>query len=158
MLDLDEDGYPEPYIVTVHKDSLKVLRISRRFEEEKIEYTEKGEVARIVPEHYFTKYPFIPSIDGSFYDMGFGLLLNPLNESINTTINQMLDAGTLQNTGGGFVGSGLRLKSGAMRFRIGEWKVVDSPGGNVAGNVVPLDHKGPSSVLFNLPLTDPEAG
>ncbi|GAG35291.1 unnamed protein product, partial [marine sediment metagenome] len=35
-LDLDEDGYKEPYVVTVHKDTATVVRITARYDEDAI--------------------------------------------------------------------------------------------------------------------------
>ena len=55
---------------------------------------------------YFTKYGFIPAPDGSFYDIGFGFLLDNISAVIDTIINQLLDAGTLSNMQGGFLGGG----------------------------------------------------
>lgn len=151
LLDLDDDDYDEPYVVTIHRDSAKVVRIVPRFDAESIRMNARGEVAKIEPIHYYTKYTFIPSPDGSFHDVGFGALLGPINESLNATINQMLDAGTLQNTGGGFIGTSLRLRGGNLAFRPGEYKRVEvMSGAKVADNVVPLQHPGPSAVLFNL--------
>ena len=149
-LDLDEDGYPEPYIVTVHEERAEVVRITLRCEAQDVELGDDGRIARITPTRYFTKYGFIPSPDGGFYDVGFGTLLNPLNAAINSTLNQLLDAGHLQNTGGGFIGSGLKLKGGTMRFKPGEYKVVQATGANIRDNVLPLPFPGPSLVLFQL--------
>ena len=87
-LDLDDDGYSEPYIVTVEYNSKKVLRIVPRFDESKIMVDEKGKVVSIEAKQYYTKYGFIPNPDGGFYDIGFGRLLGPLNNSANTIINQ----------------------------------------------------------------------
>lgn len=149
-LDLDKDNFPEPYIVTLHKETGKVCRIIARFDEEGIEVNNDGEVQRIVPVRYYTKFGFIPNPEGGFYDIGFGWLLHPLNEAINGTINQMLDAGHRQVTGGGFIGSGLRIKGGATRFRPGEYKQVHVTGSNVRENVVDLNFPGPSQTMFNL--------
>jgi len=118
-IDLDDDGYKEPYIVTV-VDGL-IARIVANFDETTV--TTKGETIVCIEKiEYFTKYGFIPNPDGSFYDVGFGLLLGPINESINTTINQLTDAGTISNRQGGFLGRGIRLKSGETTFKPGEWK------------------------------------
>lgn len=158
-MDLDEDGYEEPYIVTIHKDSSKVVRVVARFEPDGILVNQEGEIAKIDPVHYYTKYSFLPSPDGSFYDVGFGTLLSPINESINATINQMHDAGTLQNVGGGFINAGLKLKGGALRFKPGEYKMVTAPqGSSMRDSVFNLQHPGPSVVLFNLLGTMIEAG
>lgn len=148
--DLDNDGYPEPYVVTIHKETTKVVRIVAGFDLEDIELTTDNKVAKVTSTEYFTKYGFIPSPDGGFYDIGFGILLGPIGESINTALNQMLDAGHLQNVGGGFIGKGLKLKSGPIRFKAGEYMRIDSPGLSIRENIVPLTLPGPSPVLFQL--------
>lgn len=150
LLDLDGDGYDEPYIVTVHKETEQVVRIAPRFRPEAIEVNRSGEVMRIEPERYYTKYGFIPDPEGGFYELGLGILLNPLNESINTVINQLLDAGHLANMPAGFIGRGLRLKSGETRFRPGEFKTVNTPGGTIRENIVTMDFKGPNPAMFEL--------
>ncbi len=150
LCDLDGDGYPEPYIVTVHKDTHKVVRIVARFEEEGIYLNDKNQVAKIEAIQYFTRYIFLPAPDGGFYGLGFGGLLKPLNDAINTVINQMLDAGHLQNTGGGFIGYGLKIRGGEVRFEPGEFKRVRLVTGTIRDNVYPLDFRGPSATLFQL--------
>jgi chaperonin GroES len=75
-LDLDGDGYREPCIVTVHRDSQKVVRIMPRYDEDGIKDIE-GQVVRIEPIHYFTRFLFMPSPDGGVYGQGFGTLLGP---------------------------------------------------------------------------------
>jgi chaperonin GroES len=149
--DLDDDGYREPYIVTVHKESNQVVRIVVRYEESGVHFRESDhKVARIDPVHYYTKYDFLPNPDGGIYGIGFGQLLRPINEAVNTTLNQMIDAGTLQNTGGGFIGKGLSMNAGAIRFSLGEYKVVNVAGGTVRENIIPMVWPGPSTVLFEL--------
>jgi chaperonin GroES len=148
--DCDEDGYKEPYIVTVKKDTGEVARIVARFDEDGILLNGTGEVAKIKPVEYWTKFPFMPNPDGGSYDVGLGLLLNPINETVNTVLNQMLDAGTLANTGGGFLGSGLKMKGGPARFAPGEFKLLDSTGGKIADNIYQMKFPGPSGVLFEL--------
>jgi chaperonin GroES len=163
-LDLDDDGYPEPYIVTTTKDG-QVARIVPCFGQDDVKVSIGGKIVKLSeaqgaePEkivcidrrQYFTKYAFIPAPDGSFYDIGFGWLLEDISEPINTAINQMLDAATLQNAGGGFLGSGINVRGGSMPFRIGEWKRVEVVNNApLRDNVFRLDHPGPSAVLFSL--------
>lgn len=149
-LDLDEDGYKEPYIVTIHKETRFVVRIVARYEADGIKLNRKSEIAKIEPTHYYTLYGFIPNPESAVYPLGFGQLLRPINEGINTTLNQLIDAGTLQNTGGGFIGKGLSMNAGAIRFQLGEYKTVNVTGSTLRDNIVPLDFKGPSPVLFEL--------
>lgn len=195
-LDLDNDGYKEPYVVTVDKESGKVARIVDRFDEIVTEQSlkieelqkriralaeglsseggdlgqiraaeqtilqwqaqieelssQKPKVLRIKPIEYYTKYSFIPSPDGGFYDLGFGALLGPINNSVNTLLNQLIDAGTLQNGSMGFIGKGARIKGGKVRFSPFEWKRVDVAGSTLKDSLVPLPVNQPSPVLFNL--------
>jgi chaperonin GroES len=148
-LDLDDDGYKEPYIVSLRRDTGKIYRIVARYFKEGIEYRD-GKIVRINPEQYFTKYGFIPSPDGGFYDLGFGTLLGPLNDSINTIVNQLIDAGTMSNTGGGFLGRGVKIKGGDYTFKPMEWKRVDSTGDDLRANIFPLPVREPSEVLYKL--------
>jgi chaperonin GroES len=150
-LDLDEDGYGEPYCVTVHKDTGKVVRIYARYDATGVHVDNKThKVARIEQVDYYTKYSFIPSPDGGFYDVGFGSLLWDINETINSTMNRLLDAGTLANTGGGLIGKGMKIKGGPLRFTPGEWKQVDNGGTSIAENMYTLPVPQPSPVLFEL--------
>jgi chaperonin GroES len=147
--DLDGDGYPEPYAVTVHYQTQRVCRIVARYTPDDI--TEAGgQVLKIEPTEYFTKYGFFPNPDGSAHDIGFGSLVGPINHAINTTLNQTLDAGKLANTQGGFIGKGMRMKGGSFRLKPGEYKPVDTSGAKIKENIVPLNFPGPSPVLFQL--------
>ena len=149
-LDLDEDGYAEPYVVTVEAESNKVLRIVPRFSEADVLMDDKQNVVSIEAIQYYTKYGFIPNPDGGFYDIGFGRLLGPLNNSANTIINQLVDAGSLSNLQAGFIGKGLRIKMGETRFQPGEWKAVNAVGDDLKKQIFPLPVREPSQVLFNL--------
>lgn len=148
--DLDNDGYEEPYIITFHRQSGKILRIAARYDEKSLHFNEKGDLIKINPICYYTKFDFIPAPDGSFYGVGFGTLLGPINESVNTLINQLIDAGTLTNLQSGFIGKGLRLRMGETRFQPGEWKAVNATGDDLKKQIVPLPAKEPSNVLFQL--------
>lgn len=148
--DLDKDGYKEPYIVTVKKDTAKVVRIIPRFDVDGILLNAKREISKIKAVEYWTKFGFMPNPDGGSYDVGLGLLLNPINETVNTVLNQLLDAGTLANTGGGFIGNGLKMKGGPARFIPGQFNPVDNSGGDIAKNIYHMQFTGPNPVLFNL--------
>jgi chaperonin GroES len=148
-LDLDKDGYREPYIVTVHKDSGEVVRIVANYGLDDI-VMGATKVTRIKRRDYFVKYGFIPDPKGGFYDIGFGQLLRSIGAAIDTTINQMLDAGHLQNAGGGFIGSGVRLKKGFITAEIGRYMTVEASGSAIRDAIVPHNFPGPSAVLFNL--------
>ena len=111
---------------------------------------EKPKVLSITAVEHYTKYGFIPSTDGGFYDIGFGLLLGDLSESVNTLINQLIDAGSRANSSSGFLGKGARIKGGRLTFAIGEWKRVPVAGSTLRDSIVPLPASEPSDVLLKL--------
>ncbi len=149
--DLDDDGYQEPYIVTVHEATQKLVRISARYEISGIVQNDEGDIVRIIPIHYFTRFLFMPSPDGGFYGMGFGSLLHSINSSANTILNQLIDSGTISNRQSGFIGRGIRLGRGvSLKFKAGEWKPVQTTGDDLRKNIVPLPTHEPSTVLFQL--------
>lgn len=193
FLDLDGDGYKEPYIVTVHVKSEQVVRIVAGFfagdivirsgrmtatvkdalnqalaagagaetQEEaaaiaqlaSAEIISSAEIVKVPRNSLFTKYGFIPSPDGSFYDIGFGKLIGPLSDSIDTNINQLLDAGTLANMQAGFIQDGVSIdgRRGALKFDRGEFKRVKLPAGVTMNNAIfQIKFPEPSPVLFQL--------
>ena len=150
-LDLDNDGYAEPYIITIEENSRAVLRIVTGFDREAdIERTRDGGIISIRRMEYFTKFTFIPSPDGGIYDVGFGVLLGPLNEATNSLINLLVDAGVMSVTGGGFLGKGAKIRGGNYTFTPLEWKRMDSTGDDLRKSIVPLEVREPNAVLFQL--------
>ena len=149
--DLNDDGHDEPYVITVDWETKKVLRIAARYTLNDITQNEKGKIAAIKPKEYFTQFNFIPNPDGGIYGVGFGLLLGSINESANTVLNQLIDAGSLSNLQSGFLSKGLRLgKAGDYKFTPGEWKWVNTSYDDIKKGVFPLPVREPSNVLFQL--------
>jgi len=170
LIDLDEDGYKEPYIATIHKDTSTLLRLVPNYDTDTIhvkvgdelvslyQLETKGEtdftnykLAKIKPIEYFTKFSFFPSPDGGIYDFGFGQILFPLIEAINTEINQMVDAGTKQNYGGGFITKNFLGKRGDNTFKLGEFKEVENMTAQaLRDSIYEFQNQGPSAVSMNL--------
>jgi len=152
FLDLDDDGYAEPYIITVHAKTQKVLRIVARFNEDSFVFANnKKDFVKINPILYFTDYHFIPAPDGTFHSLGYGQILYPINDVINSTLNQLLDAGTLANRGGGFISKSLRIRKENIKFKLGEYIQLNVPTGmTLAQNIYPMPVREPSQTLFNL--------
>ena len=149
-LDCDGDGYAEPYTVTFEEGSKYPLRIVSRFEENQVERKSSGSIRKIKATEYFTKYSFIPSPDGGIYDLGFGAFLGPINEAVSTAINQLLDSGTFQNSIGGFLGRGAKIRGGIYSMAPWEWKRVDSTGDDLRKNLVPFPDRQPLTVTLQL--------
>lgn len=148
LLDLDGDGYKEPYIVITAND--KLLRISKRFYEDDVLYNDSDEIINIESFEMFTQREFIPNPKGTFYNIGFGHILYKINKTVNTTNNQLIEAGINANMTRGFISSDLRIRGGDMALKQQEWINVRASGVSIRDNIVPLVSKEPSIVLFNL--------
>lgn len=152
--DMDGDGYKEPYIVTITNTG-QVVRISARFDSKGIKRAEDGTIVKIKPVQYFTQFTFLYSPDGSFYRRGFGSLVGSTNDTINSVINMLLDSGTQNNAGGGFLSSGIQFGRGkdggpVVFTKINQWIPVNFQGDDLRKAVLPLPTKEPSAVLFQL--------
>lgn len=152
FLDLDEDRYEEPYIITILQDSGKVLRIAPRFESEDIEYNKSKEVKRIKACQYFRDFHFLKSPKGTFRSVGFGILLLHLNETVNSLLNMLVDAGQLANMQGGYVDSEFKcVESGESLHDPGQFKKMKVPSEKkLQDGVFPIIFKEPSQVLHAL--------
>lgn len=155
--DLDGDGYDEPYIAVIHKESEVLLSLKAGFWPSSVKRGEPseehpyGRVLRIRRHVEFVKYEFLPDPDGNFYAIGFGQLLLEHSDMVNSMFNQLLDAATDQNAGGGFVArNGAALGGGTMEFDIGEWKNVNIDSDDIRKAFFSRPTSQPSPVLFNL--------
>lgn len=148
--DIDGDGYKEPYIVTVERGSRKVVRVSARYDTKGVVRKPDDTIAKIYPTEYFTQYGFLPNPESKIYYQGFGALLGPINAASNTILNLLIDAGHISTLQSGFLGKGIRLKGGKLRFKPGEWKTINTTGDDIRKNVFALPVREPSSVLFQL--------
>ena len=172
--DLDKDGYEEPYTFVVHLSSGTVVRMTPRFEPQDVlikdeankraaklsdlmgsngnlpETSGEREVIRITPDNNITKYGFLRDPQGGFLDVGYSHLLGSLTAAINTTTNQLIDAGTLANVQGGWLARGFRRKMGNTRFKPGEWKQTGLTAQDMQNGIMPLPVKEASPTLFNM--------
>lgn len=155
-LDLDEDGYAEPYILNIHLDTQRVVRIKPRFDEGDIEFNQSRQVQRIEARQHYTKFTFLHAPDGGIYDWGFGSLLQPINETVNSTINELLDSGTINNNISGFISKNIALgrskTGGLVEIPLRGFLEVNYAGDDLRKNIVLTNEftKEPSAVLFNL--------
>ncbi|MHB8287590.1 MAG: hypothetical protein ACYDD1_23335 [Caulobacteraceae bacterium] len=156
MHDLDGDGMSEPYIVTVDVESQTVMRVEAAFDTKDVQLSDDEEPIATRIERWcpFVPFTFMPDMNGRIYAIGFGKLMADLSAVTDTTINQLMDAGADQVEGGGFIGSGLRLQgagqSSTLRWRRGEYKVVNSAGGPLRESIWERPLPGPSAVLRDL--------
>ena len=154
--DLDEDGYAEPYIAVIHKESEKVLSLKPGWWPDGVERGQPdeenpyGRIVRIRRHVEFIKYGFLPHPEGLFYDIGFGQLLLEHNEIVNAILNQLIDAATDQNAGGGFIARGFNSQTSSLEFNLGEWKNVNIDADDIRKAFFPRPTSQPSPAMFQL--------
>jgi len=173
--DIDDDGYEEPYIITLHKGTGDVVRITPRYEaddifvrneegslityEEMVQAIEESqqevelegiEVVRINPINYITKYGFIPTDDGSFLDWGYFHVLGHLTNVINSTTNMMLDAGKLANTPSGLLSKAFRTAKKKLQLIPGVFQTTDMSSKDLHEGVFQFPFKGADASLLEL--------
>lgn len=150
FLDLDLDGYDEPYIVTVHKHSQKVLKIKPRFISQGITYNKKDQIAEIKPLNFFIDYHFLRDPAGGFWSLGYGILLLHPNTVLNSLLNQLVNAGTLSTTPAGFYDETLGLKGGKYKFKPGEYLPVSPSDTKLSDSFYDIKFPEPSPVLAQM--------
>ena len=141
--DVGPDGEPTgiklPYVVTIEEGSRKVLSIRRNFAPND---PKKSKI------QYFVHFKFLPGL--GFYGLGLIHMIGGLSRTATTALRQLLDAGTLSNLPAGFKQRGVRVKDDAQNIQPGEFKDVDTPGGNLKDAFVFLPYKEPSQTLLQL--------
>ena len=151
FIDLDEDGYEEPYVVHFHLESETILGIYPGFEAEGIHVNEKGQIKKIVPRPFVIDYHCIDDPEGKYHSMGLNHLLFHQNKSITSILRQLIDSGTLANQQGGFITKAFKTKKREIKQELGKFTQLEiPPSSKIQDHVMSLPYKEPSQVLFSL--------
>ena len=141
--DIDQSGVPTglklPYIVTIEEDSEQVLSIRRN-------YVETDPFKNKI--NYFVQYKFLPGL--GFYGLGLSHMIGGLSKASTSILRQLIDAGTLANLPAGFKARGMRIRDEDDPLQPGEFRDIDTTGGSLRENLIPLPIKEPSNVLMQL--------
>ena len=141
--DLDQQNMPTglklPYIVTIEEDSQKILSIRRNYKQNDLL---KNKI------NYFVQYKFLPGL--GFYGLGLSHMIGGLSKASTSILRQLIDAGTLANLPAGFKARGMRIRDEDDPLQPGEFRDIDTTGGSLRENLIPLPIKEPSNVLMQL--------
>jgi len=141
--DAGEDGEPTglklPYIVTIDESSEQVLSIRRNYNEGDL-YANKI--------NFFVQYKFLPGL--GFYGLGLSHMIGGISKASTSILRQLIDAGTLANLPAGFKARGMRIRDEDEPLQPGEFRDIDTSGGSLRDNLIPLPIKEPSNVLMQL--------
>jgi hypothetical protein len=135
----EETGLKLPYIVTIDEQSQQVLSIRRN-------YTEQDITKQKI--NYFVQYKFLPGL--GFYGLGLSHMIGGLAKASTSILRQLIDAGTIANLPSGFKARGMRIRDEDEPLQPGEFRDIDTTGGSLKENLIPLPVKEPSNVLMQL--------
>jgi len=141
--DKDDIGEPTglklPYIVTIDEQSNQILAIRRNYNPND---PTKNKI------NYFVQYKFLPGL--GFYGLGLSHMIGGISKATTSILRQLIDAGTLANLPAGFKARGMRIRDEADPLQPGEFRDIDTTGGSLRENLIPLPIKEPSNVLMQL--------
>ena len=132
-------GLKLPYIVTIDENSRRVLSIRRNYDSND---PMKNKI------NYFVQYKFLPGL--GFYGLGLSHMIGGLSKASTSILRQLIDAGTLANLPAGFKARGMRIRDEDDPLQPGEFRDIDTTGGSLRENLIPLPIKEPSNVLMQL--------
>jgi hypothetical protein len=132
-------GIKLPYIVTIDAGSKEVLAIRRNYQPDD---PQKNKI------EYFVHFKFLPGM--GFYGFGLIHMIGGLSRTATNALRQLIDAGTFSNMPAGFKQRGIRVRDEANSIQPGEFRDVDTPGGNIRDAFMPLPFKEPSQTLLQL--------
>jgi hypothetical protein len=132
-------GLKLPYVVTIDEQSEQVLAIRRNFNEGD---PYKNKI------NFFVQYKFLPGL--GFYGLGLSHMIGGISKASTSILRQLIDAGTLANLPAGFKARGMRIRDEDEPLQPGEFRDIDTTGGSLRDNLIPLPIKEPSQVLMSL--------
>lgn len=129
--DYAEESIPLPYIVTIDKNSRKVLAIRRDWKEDDPDCKRR---------QMYVKYPYVPG--PGFYGTGLVNILGNSTSAMTAAWREALDAGMYASFPGGLMArmSG-RQDSNRMTLSPGEWKLIDTGGKPITDTVMGLPYR-----------------
>jgi len=143
---LGSPDFDLPYVVTVDKESEKVLSVRRNWVEGDEGYN------KIIP---VVHYPFVSGL--GFYSYGYIHLLGSVTEATSGVLREIMDAGAFSALQGGFKSKDAKF-DGDIRITPGEWADTDLTAEELAKAFYAPPYKEPSPALFSTLGAMVEAG
>jgi hypothetical protein len=142
-MEQDQEQYgkssPLPYIVTVERETRKVLSIRRNWKEE-------DQLCK--KRLWFTHYKYLPGL--GFYGFGLLHLIGSVAEATSGTIRALLDSAAFANMQGGYVSNDAKMKPGDEQIAPGVYKEVNMSAEELARAFYTPPFKDPSPALAKL--------
>lgn len=141
--EVDESGNPTgvglPYIVTIDRQSEKILAIYRN-------WREPDPLKR--PRVCFTQYTFLPGV--GFYGLGLFHLIGGIQQAATGALRAIIDGSATASLQGGFISKEASLRDEELVVEPGVFKQVDATAEDLGKAFFNPPFKEPSAVLFQV--------
>jgi len=138
VLNEDEDEPEKPVVVTIHKESEKIVALRRNWDEGDDRFSKNV---------WFVSYKFLPGLGP--YGYGLYHVIGGLGKAATGALRSLLDAAAFANMQGGFKLRG-RVKGGDMEIAPGEFTDIDAAVDDVKKAIMPLPFNEPSQTMMAL--------
>lgn len=132
-------GIALPYLISVEKDTQKVLSIRRNWKEGDLERKKRV---------YFKHYKYLPGL--GFYGYGLLHMIGGLAKAATGALRALLDSAQFANMQGGFKSKDAKTAGGTKIISPGEWVDTDMTSEELSKAFFPIPYDEPSVVLFQL--------
>jgi len=132
-------GIALPYVVTVDKDSRKVLSIYRNWK------PSDPQKKRII---YHIHYRFMPGL--GFYGYGLYHWIGGMAKAATGSLRALLDSASFANQQGGYRVGEVGIKDADKPIEPGEFREIETELDDIRKALIPFNWKEPSQVLFAL--------
>lgn len=141
-LDVDKtrrEGVPLPYIVTVERESRKIVSVRRNWRERDPNFDKRM---------WFTHYRYLPGL--GFYGLGLLHMIGSLAEGASGAVRSMLDSASFANMQGGYVSNDAKMKAGDHHIDPGVYKEVNMSSDELSRAFYTPPFKEPSPAMAKL--------
>lgn len=145
-LNKKKTGLPLPYVVTIDRESRRILAIRRNWDEDDKDCCAKQRIVH---------YKFVPGF--GFYGIGLVHILGNSTNALTAAWREMLDAGMFANFPGFlYAKSSARQTSNVFRIAPGSGAAIDTGGQPITQMVMPLPYKeaGPGMIQLVKDITE----
>lgn len=153
-VDLDGDGYSEPYLVTIDISNEVLLRIVSCIDTDisTLDIVGDGKInpIKLLSESYFADFHYQPDPKGHFLSLGLAHCIGCINKNVNEIFNIILNTAYLQTKKGGLIGRGARGAESITNLNAASLNAVDANIEDIKKSLLLFDYLEPSPVLLQL--------
>ncbi len=144
--DFDGDGFGEPYVFWVDRETRSCIRIERNYYNNEIMKIEDN-VVKLPSKPRFILYNFLPDYSGGFFGRGLGDMLEQPTKTLSALVTVTMQAAIKSTLGGGLIDIVVSVSGEIQAGKYTKAKVLS---GNLATAIAPFPVSEPSQVIVQM--------